>query len=414
MRILLTSDLYRPSVGGTERHVEELTGALDHLGHHVSVATTSPRLDAVDPPNVHRIGGWADVVIRKRARPEQHFHPPAADPGVVRSLVQRCREDRIELIHAHGWIAHSAVVAARRCDIPLVVGLHDYGLDCARRSRLLPDGRPCDGPTRDGCRSCATAAYGRARGELIVNGLRRSARWWDQVAAFVANSEAVAAAARGAGVRCVVAAPWIAPLRTTRLDEDDGYEETSGHPVPDLPTEPFVLYAGAQSRHKGVATLTAAWAPTSPAPLVALLSRPEADPPILPAGTIVHRDARPAQVLAAMAQAAIVVVPSIFPEPFGLVAAEAMSVGTPVIASAVGGLPYVLGHGAAGVLVPPGDDCALREATIGLLADPRRRTLLGAEGRRRAAHLDGTQAILDVYAEVLASHPQASPASLRT
>ena len=402
MRVLLTSDLYRPSIGGTERHVEQLASALGSLGHHVSVVTTSPALGASDPPNVHRIGGWAEVVIRRRARPEQHFHPPLADPGVVQRLVERCRTDRIDLIHAHGWIAHSAVVAARRCDVPIVVGLHDYGLDCARRSRLLPDGSTCDGPSSERCRPCAASAYGRVRGELIVGGLRRSARWWDQVDAFVANSEAVAEAARDAGVPCAVAAPWIAP------------RPSEGTPVAGLPDEPFVLYAGAHSHHKGVATLAAAWTPTAPAPLVALLSRPEATPPPLPPGTIEHRDVALAEVLATMARAAIVVVPSIFPEPFGLVATEAMWAQTAVVASAVGGLPHVLDGGAAGVLVPPGDDRALRAAIIDLLADDERRAALGAEGRRRALQLDGTQAILEVYAAVLAGHLQALPASLRT
>jgi glycosyltransferase involved in cell wall biosynthesis len=404
VRILLATDLYRPSVGGTERHVEHLAAALLRRGHHAVVATTSPRLAEVDPPHIHRIGGWADVVIRSHARPEQHFHPPAADPGVVRNLLDLCAAEQVDVIHAHGWMAHSAVEAARRSGLPVIVSLHDYGLDCARRSRQLPDGTTCEGPSRDACRSCATAAYGRVRGELVVAGLRRSQRWWDRVDAFVANSAAVAAAARAAGVSCEVVSPWIAPPETT----------AGAEPI-DLPTGPFVAYVGAQSRHKGVATLTEAWSCRAPAPLVALLSRPEADPPSLPGGAIVHHDASPATVLATMARATVVAVPSIFPEPFGLVATEAMSVGTPVVASAVGGLPAVLGHGAAGVLVAPGDPDALREALTELLADPARRVALGAAGRQRSADLDGTTAMVELYRRLTgpAGQPQASPASLR-
>ena len=400
MRVLLATDLYRPSIGGTERHVEQLAEALAAQGHHAVVATTSPALGEPDPPHVHRLGGWADVVIRRHARPEQHFHPPAPDPGVVHQLAALCRAERIDVVHAHGWMAHSAVRAAKGCGLPVVVGLHDYGLDCARRSRLLPDGTPCAGPEPSACRACAAAAYGRVRGELVAAGLRRSARWWGQVDAFVANSEAVAAAARAAGVPCTVAAPWLAPV-AARTSAPAG-----------LPLEPFVAYVGAQSRHKGVATLTAAWSDPVPAPLVALLSRPEADPPPLPGAAIIRRDAAPAEVLATMAQASVVVVPSIFPEPFGLVAAEAMSVGTPVVASAVGGLPEVLDHGRAGVLVAPGDPDGLRAAVAELLDDPGRRVALGSRGRARAAELDGTGAIVAVY-ERLVPQPQASPASLR-
>lgn len=404
MRILLATDLYRPSVGGTERHVEHLALALLRRGDHVVVATTSPAGGEADPPHVRRLGSWAEVLIRNHARPEQHFHPPAADPGVVRQLAATCLAERIELVHAHGWMAHSAVAAARRCDIPVVVGLHDFGLNCARRSRLLPDGATCDGPGPDRCRSCATQAYGRVRGELLVAGLRRSAHWWDRVDAFVANSETVAVAARRAGVPCEVVSPWIPAPPAARGAEPAG-----------LPAAPFVAYVGAQSRHKGVATLADAWADGGPAPLVALLTRPEADPPAVPPGTVVHRDAEPAAVLATMARATVVVVPSIFPEPFGLVAAEAMSVGTPVVASAVGGLPEVLGLGAAGVLVTPGDPVALRAAVSDLLADPDRRVALATAGRERAAALDGTAGIIRVYQRVLGRAPQeqAPPASLR-
>lgn len=404
MRILLATELYRPSIGGTERHVEQLEAALTARGHHVVLATTSPQLGEVDPPHVRRIGGWAEVLVRRHARPEQHFHPPAPDPGVVKQLAALCAAERIDVVHAHGWIAHSAVRAADRCGLPVVVSLHDYGLDCARRSRLLPDGSSCDGPEPSACRACAASAYGWVRGELVVAGLRRSARWWDRVDAFMANSETVAATARAAGVRCTVASPWLAPVGPPAV--------VAGPPGGGLPREPFVAYVGAQSRHKGVATLTEAWADPAPAPLVAVLSRPEADPPRLPPSTVIRREAAPAEVLSVMAAASIVVVPSLFPEPFGLVATEAMSVGTPVVASATGGLPEVLGHGEAGVLVPPGDATSLREAVIGLLDDPGRRVELAARGRARAARLDGTDAIVATYERVTAQ-PQASPASLR-
>jgi glycosyltransferase involved in cell wall biosynthesis len=62
---------------------------------------------------------------------------------------------------------------------------------------------------------------------------------------------------------------------------------------------------------------------------------------------------------------------------------EAMACGTPVLASAVGGIPDLLDGGRAGVLVPHGEPRALGEALTQLLADPDRRELLAARGRER-------------------------------
>lgn len=391
MRIVLATDLYAPSVGGIERHVESLSERLLADGHEVVVAT-STRADGDDPPHVHRLPSWSQVLIRRRARPEQSFHPPLADPGLVHEIVALCRQVGAQLIHAHGWMAHSAVVAAKRARIPVIVGLHDYGLDCARRSRLLPGGTACEGPEPSRCGPCASATYGPIRGPLVYRGLRRSQRWWADVDAFVANSDAVARAANAAGVACTVASPWICPPH-------DRPPEGSG--VFGLPDDPFVLYVGAQARHKGVDTLTAAWRNDPPAPLVALVSRPEIDAPGLPVGAVVHHHATHDDVLATMSRAAITVVPSIFAEPFGLVAAEAMWAGSPVVVSSVGALPDVVDHGRAGVLVDPGDPSALRHAIIDLLGDPARRAGLTTSGRARARALDGTDAIVAVYERVL-------------
>jgi spore coat protein SA len=66
----------------------------------------------------------------------------------------------------------------------------------------------------------------------------------------------------------------------------------------------------------------------------------------------------------------VVVVPSVWQEPFGLVALEAMASGTCVVASAVGGLPEIITDGQTGLLVPPDDPGALGDAVCRVLADP--------------------------------------------
>jgi glycosyltransferase involved in cell wall biosynthesis len=66
----------------------------------------------------------------------------------------------------------------------------------------------------------------------------------------------------------------------------------------------------------------------------------------------------------------IMLVPSIWKEPFGLVVAEAMARGLPVIASKLGGPAEIITDGVDGLLIEPGDERALASAITHLLDDP--------------------------------------------
>ncbi len=87
-------------------------------------------------------------------------------------------------------------------------------------------------------------------------------------------------------------------------------------------------------------------------------------------------------VLAAMARAAIVVVPSRWPEPFGLVALEAMASGAALICSPRGGLPEVAGE--AAVYADPDRPAEIATAIEALAGDADRRAALADAGRARA------------------------------
>ena len=87
--------------------------------------------------------------------------------------------------------------------------------------------------------------------------------------------------------------------------------------------------------------------------------------------------------LPAMRALDVICVPSTLPEPFGLVAVEAMAASRPVIASACGGLVEVLGDSTAGSLVAPGNAPALAECLRVLLGDAQQRGAMGRAGRAR-------------------------------
>ncbi len=104
-----------------------------------------------------------------------------------------------------------------------------------------------------------------------------------------------------------------------------------------------------------------------------------------------------AAVLEAMACAAIVVAPSRWEEPFGLVALEAMASGAALVTTRRGGLPEVAGD--AAMLVPHEDANALAAAIAALARDDARRAELSRKGRLRALRFDApaARARLDAF-----------------
>ena len=92
------------------------------------------------------------------------------------------------------------------------------------------------------------------------------------------------------------------------------------------------------------------------------------------------------------ALADICVVPS-RTETFGLVALEAQALGTPVVASAVGGLTEIIADGQTGFLVPERQSQAFADAIARLLDDPELRARMGAAARDRAATFTWDRAV---------------------
>ena len=117
-----------------------------------------------------------------------------------------------------------------------------------------------------------------------------------------------------------------------------------------------------------------------------------------------------------LSHATVFVCPSIY-EPFGLVNVEAMACGTPVVASAVGGIPEIVVDGETGLLVrfEPGDDPFgspadpaafardLADRIGGLLVDPAAARRMGAAARARVVAEFGWPAIARATADLYRS-----------
>jgi len=104
----------------------------------------------------------------------------------------------------------------------------------------------------------------------------------------------------------------------------------------------------------------------------------------------------------------LVAVPS-HSESFGLVAVEAQACGTPVVAAAVGGLPFAVGDG--GLLVDGHQSADWSAALEGLLDDPHRRELLSRKAVEHASQFSWertTDLLLEVYTESKIAHTVSS------
>jgi len=161
---------------------------------------------------------------------------------------------------------------------------------------------------------------------------------------------------------------------------------------------PEVLYAGRLSPEKGILDLLAA--SDNGMKLTIAGDGPLRDRVPGALGFVSHDKLGPLYD-----RAAVVAVPS-HREGFGVVCAEAMAHGRPVVAGAVGGLLDLVVHEETGLLVPPRDVEALRAALHRLLDDDELRARLGANARRRAEeelswdHV--TDLTLQAYEEALA------------
>ena len=193
------------------------------------------------------------------------------------------------------------------------------------------------------------------------------------------------------------------------------------------PARPFVLFVGRITRQKGIIHLVKALRHLDPGFQVVLCAGAPDTPEIAAEMKLAVDEARreraglvwieemlpKEEVIALYSAAEVFVCPSIY-EPFGIINLEAMACGTPVVASAVGGIPEVVVPGETGLLVPVeqmteapfeplnADSFAfqLAEAINDLMRDEARRRYMGKQARRRVEEVFSWDAIARRTAEL--------------
>jgi glycosyltransferase involved in cell wall biosynthesis len=335
--------------GGVETNVREVSRRLRSAGEEVEVYAS----DLYDEARWDRRTGFAPVVdgvpvhrfpVRKR------LIPGLTMPMMV-GLMDALSESETEVVHAHshryGHVLEAAAVAERR-NIPLVVSTHYHPADLREPAWK--------------------------RGMLRLQDVGFGATAYRVARALVVETEREAALVRefAPSDRIRVIPPGI---------DVDRWSAPGPDPLPEgLPPEYF-LFFGRVAPNKGLPSLVDA---------IAQLPAPARRPLVLMgpdwgeranveerararglAGSVVFLGHVPSDeaVRGVIRNASALVLPSEW-EAFGLVLLMAMAVGTPIVATNVGGVPEVLEQGRDGRLVPYGDVAALAEALRQVVEEP--------------------------------------------
>ena len=339
MRILLVSD-WMSNVGGSEAYITGLQRWLVEAGDDARLLTCGGDGDAAS--DIRAFG--TDNVI---AQSVLQLHNPFAVAAVRRAV----REFRPDAALVSQFVYHlSPSVLPALGSVPTVASIMDYKAVCPVGSKLLPDGTICRVPAgticrREGCVGTVQWLRDQPRYALVRAALRKADR-----------------------ILC--ASGWMqAELARNGIESEClpiPIERPSVTFVRAPAGQPTFVFVGRLSREKGLDALLAAFAQVrSRFPQARL--RIVGDGPLLAEarrlvasfalGDTVHFTGRlaPAGVESMLRDAWALVAPSIWAEPYGLVAAEAILRGVPVVASLAGGFAETVQDRVSGLLVPNGD-----------------------------------------------------------
>lgn len=375
--------------GGMNVYVRDLTRELGRLGIHVDVFTRSQ--DEHVPHVLHDLG-YGNRVVHIPAGPEQPS-PKQQLPDYIPEFVQGIEHFAAEkglhydLIHSHYWMSGLAAemlseawgAPHSNAAVPIIQMFHTLG---EMKNRIAQSDEERETPSR-------------------LEGERRVLARVDRViAATLAEKAQLEWLYKADSRKLTIIPPGVDTGRFYPIPKDEA-KQFIGIPNEDR----MVLFVGRIEPLKGLDTLIRAMAcmgledSNCPTYLVIIGGDPSASPEDMTSEmaslqqlcrdlkmdrTVVFLGKRGQDTLPYYYSAAeVLVMPSHY-ESFGMVALEAMACGTPVIASQVGGLAFLIEDGVTGYHIPGGDSDALCDKLTLLLGNAEKRELMGASAAEEA------------------------------
>ncbi|HEX6545277.1 MAG TPA: glycosyltransferase family 4 protein [Bryobacteraceae bacterium] len=292
------------------------------------------------------------------------------------------RDKKIDLVHLHNTfplISPSAYYAAAAERVPVVQTLHNYRLLCPAAT-LYRDGRICEACVGQSIalpavlHSCYRASRSASFASTAMLASHRVAGTWQhKVSTYIALTDF----AREKFIEGGLPEARIR-VKPNFIDPDPGVGPGTGK---------YALFMGRLTPEKGVRTLLEAWKilhgamPLEIAGEGPLVGETRAAAAQIP--NVFLRGWMPRQHLQEMIrQAAVVIVPSEWYEPFGLTIAEAFAAGVPVIASRLGSLTSMVRHRETGLLFEAGRAADLAAQVRWLLSNPDESPAMRVNARR--------------------------------
>jgi D-inositol-3-phosphate glycosyltransferase len=370
--------------GGMNVYVAELTRQLGRDGIHVDVFTRSQ--DEHVPHVMHNLG-FGNRVVHIPAGPEVPLPKQELAtyiPLFAEQIRQFSEEKGIhyDLIHSHYWMSGiAAEILKTAWNVPVLQMFHTLGL---MKNRIAQSPAEIEGAYR-------------------IDGERRVMDIADKIVAATQAEEAQLEFLYGVKPeKIVVIPPGVDTSRFYPIPADEAKEVIGLRKCPRL-----LLFVGRIEPLKGVDTLIKALAMVRESNIFAeecyslaiIGGEPDAAPEEMSAemvrlqalsnklglgDLVVFLGKRPQEFLPYYYSAAdILIMPSHY-ESFGMVALEAMACGTPVVASQVGGLAFLVQDGITGFVVPGGEPEALAKTLTRLINQPELRERLGHQAAEYA------------------------------
>ncbi len=392
MKILYINSLYPPLVkGGAELSLQQIVEGMQTLGHEAVIASLHPEdtpiTDKVNDVRVIRVPlknsywPYKDIKTSSLSRLSWHIRD-RKNTAMGQTLRQILKKERPDLVSCHNLAGWSISVwdQAQVAGIPVVQVLHDFYLLCPN-SNMNRGGTPCEKQ----CLSCQALRSGHAKAS-------------GKVSAVVGISQSILNRFLSYGYFAKAKKQVIYNIRNA-ADAQSGRKRNPGQKLQ-------VGYLGTISKVKGVEWLIHQFqgldipaslkiAGTGNEGTIAELRSLAKNSDVEFTGYV-----QPQQFLE---QIDVLVVPSLWEEPLGMVAIEALAAAIPVVTSGKGGLSESVKHEINGLICPPEQPDSLAQALICLFQDAELYNRLSAAAPASVSHFLDRDRLISEYDQVYRS-----------